>query len=377
MFVTKGALEKEKSHIEGFAAEVAWITRAGQHELHEPIAIRPTSEAIIYPSYARWISSHRDLPLMLNQWNSVVRWEFDRPMPFLRSREFLWQEGHSAFANREEAEEEAILRLDTYRRAYEDLLAVSIIPGKKHSSEKFAGAEYTLSVETVVPETGRCIQAATSHHLGQIFSKMFDIRYEKGDQDTEREYVWQNSWGFSTRSLGVMVMAHGDDKGLVLPPKVAPIQVVIVPIAPKGDIEVIKMADRVGEELKSAGLRVQVDKRDASPGFKFNHWDLKGVPLRIDIGLRELQSDMCTLTRRDNGEKLTVSSLSDPLHTSIIHTLESMHKDMLEKSKAKQATAIANDISSRAMLEEAINNQKVALVQWCGEEDCRESIKAR
>jgi prolyl-tRNA synthetase len=228
MFVSKSALETEKDHVEGFAPEVAWVTRSGSSELAEPIAIRPTSETIMYPAYAKWIRSHRDLPLRLNQWTNVVRWEFKHPTPFLRTREFLWQEGHSAFAKRAEADAEVLEILDLYARVYEELLCVPVIKGRKSEKEKFAGGLYTTTVEALIPTNGRAIQGATSHCLGTNFSEMFDISFI--DEDAVERRVWQNSWGLTTRTIGVMIMVHGDDKGLVLPPRVAPLQVVIVTI---------------------------------------------------------------------------------------------------------------------------------------------------
>jgi prolyl-tRNA synthetase len=231
LFVSKDRLEKEKDHVEGFAPEVAWVTKSGDSELAKPIAIRPTSETIMYPAFADWIKSHRDLPLKLNQWSNVVRWEFKYPTPFLRSREFLWQEGHTAHATYEDAEVMVMQALELYRRVYEDLLAVPVISGKKTEKEKFAGGHTTTTVEAYISGSGRAIQGATSHNLGQNFGKMFDITFqdEKGTSQT----VWQTSWGLTTRTIGVMIMVHGDDTGLVLPPRVAPLQVVIVPIISK------------------------------------------------------------------------------------------------------------------------------------------------
>jgi prolyl-tRNA synthetase len=231
LFVSQERLEKEKDHVEGFAPEVAWVTRSGDGELAKPIAIRPTSETIMYPAFSDWIKSHRDLPLKLNQWSNVVRWEFKDPTPFLRSREFLWQEGHTAHATYEDADKMVMQALDLYKQVYQDLLCVPVIPGYKTKKEKFAGGHQTTTVEAYIPGSGRAIQGATSHNLGQNFGKMFDIKFqdEKGDTKT----VWQTSWGLTTRTIGVMVMVHGDDTGLVMPPRVAPLQVVIVPIVSK------------------------------------------------------------------------------------------------------------------------------------------------
>ncbi|KAG8842983.1 hypothetical protein FRC20_004111 [Serendipita sp. 405] len=280
MFVSSKVLEKEKDHIEGFAPEVAWVTRAGSSELEEPIAIRPTSETVMYPYYAKWIQSHRDFPLKLNQWNSVVRWEFKTPQPFLRTREFLWQEGHTAFLTKPEADVEVRQILDLYRRVYEELLAVPVIPGIKSEKEKFAGGLYTTTVEGFVPTTGRGIQGATSHCLGQNFSKMFDISVEDPNpaRKGERLFAWQNSWGLSTRTIGVMVMVHGDNQGLVLPPRVANQQVVIVPcgVNEATQNEVFGKCEEVAGILKGAGIRVKADLRETYlPGWKFNFWEQK------------------------------------------------------------------------------------------------------
>lgn len=290
MFVSRRALSTEEDHIEGFEPEVAWVTRYGTSELAEPIAIRPTSETIMYPSYAKWIQSHRDLPLKLNQWTNVVRWEFKNPTPFIRTREFLWQEGHTAYATKKEAEEETLIYLDFYRRVYEELLAVPVCKGVKTESEKFAGGDFTTTVETWIAENGRAIQAATSHHLGQNFAKMFDIQFL--NEHKEKQFVWQTSWGLTTRSIGIMVMYHGDDKGLVLPPRVAKTQVVIVPIYKKGDEEVIlAKAKQLSEQLAKDGIRVHLDDRDNyTPGWKYNHWELKGVPLRLELGAKDLKN---------------------------------------------------------------------------------------
>jgi prolyl-tRNA synthetase len=304
MFVSQSVLEREKDHIEGFSPEVAWVTRAsvvfcfpllilslilsqtfsGQSDLEEPIAIRPTSETAMYPYYAKWIRSHRDLPLKLNQWNSVVRWEFKNPQPFLRTREFLWQEGHTAHLTKQEADTEVRQILDLYRRVYEELLAVPVIEGIKSEKEKFAGGLYTTTIEGFIPASGRGIQAGTSHCLGQNFSKpeMFNIFVEDPDNDGQKLYVWQNSWGLSTRTIGVMVMVHGDNQGLVLPPRVASIQVIVVPCgitAKTSDEERKKINDACEElavTLRGVGVRAKSDLRDAyTPGWKFNEWEQK------------------------------------------------------------------------------------------------------
>jgi bifunctional glutamyl/prolyl-tRNA synthetase len=282
IFVSKAALEREKDHIADFAPEVAWVTKSGQTDLAEPIAIRPTSETVMYPSYARWIQSYRDLPMKLNQWNNVVRWEFKHPQPFLRTREFLWQEGHTAFAKYEEAEEEVYQILDLYADVYKKLLAVPMIKGKKTEKEKFAGADWTTTIEAFISASGRGIQAATSHHLGQNFSKMFEIVYED-PETSQKKFVYQNSWGLTTRTIGILTMVHGDNTGLVLPPRVAFYQVVIVPcgittsLSKEDEAKLYEKCKFYETALKQADLRVHVDLRDNySPGWKFNYWELKG-----------------------------------------------------------------------------------------------------
>jgi prolyl-tRNA synthetase len=265
LFVSERALKTEKDHIEGFAPEVAWVTKSGESDLAEPIAIRPTSETIMYPFFAKWIRSHRDLPLEINQWCNVVRWEFKDATPFLRSREFLWQEGHTAHASYDEAQHRVLSILELYRQVYEDLLAVPVIKGMKTESEKFAGGHHTTTVEAYINGSGRAIQGATSHNLGQNFGKMFKILYE--DDSGERSIPWQTSWGLTTRSIGVTVMVHGDNKGLVLPPRVAPLQVVICPIVSKNmDVaELIKYSESIEKQLKEVKIRVQIDSRQVLP----------------------------------------------------------------------------------------------------------------
>lgn len=302
LFVSERALNTEKEHVEGFAPEVAWVTKSGSSDLSEPIAIRPTSETIMYPFFAKWIRSHRDLPLEINQWCNVVRWEFKDATPFLRSREFLWQEGHTAHGSYEEAQKRVLSILDLYEKVYEELLAVPVIKGMKTESEKFAGGYHTTTVEAYINGSGRAIQGATSHNLGQNFGKMFKIYYE--DDKGERAIPWQTSWGLTTRTIGVAVMVHGDNKGLVLPPRIAPVQVIICPIAHK-DVSYDALLDyayEIRRTLQAQNLRVDVDSRtNYTPGWKYNHWEQKGVPIRIEVGPRDLAQRSCRLVRRDNG----------------------------------------------------------------------------
>ncbi|KAJ8944960.1 hypothetical protein NQ318_013108 [Aromia moschata] len=295
IFVSRSVLEKEKTHIADFAPEVAWVTKSGDSEMAEPIAVRPTSETVMYPAYAKWIQSYRDLPIKLNQWNNVVRWEFKHPQPFLRTREFLWQEGHTAYALKEEAVAEVGQILDLYAKIYTDLLAIPVVKGRKTEKEKFAGGDYTLTVEAFVSASGRAIQGATSHHLGQNFSKMFDIIYE--DPETqEKKFVYQNSWGITTRTIGVMIMIHADNQGLVLPPRVASVQLVIVPcgitagLSEEARNALQTSCDGLEKELRDAGIKVKGDYRgNYSPGWKFNHWELKGVPIRVELGPKDIE----------------------------------------------------------------------------------------
>jgi prolyl-tRNA synthetase len=375
MFVSKHALETEASHVEGFAPEVAWVTRSGTTELAEPIAVRPTSETIMYPFFAKWIRSHRDLPLKLNQWNNVVRWEFKDATPFLRSREFLWQEGHTAHTSYEEAQQMVLVALDLYRQVYEDLLAVPVIKGMKTEKEKFAGGEHTTTVEAYIDGSGRAIQAATSHNLGQNFGKMFKIGYE--DTNAERQIPWQTSWGLTTRSIGVAVMVHGDNKGLVLPPRVAPVQVVLVPIYIKdtpGDMaSLLAYTTEIKKTLKAAGVRVTLDDRqNITPGWKFNHWEQKGVPLRLEVGPRDMASGQCRVVRRDNGEKADLSASN--LGTVIPELLRTVHTDMFNRAKAKRDEKMCQ-VTTWADFMTALEKNCLVLTPFCDQEEWEEKVK--
>lgn len=388
MFVSADVLEREKDHIEGFAPEVAWVTKAGSSDLERPVAIRPTSETVMYPYYAKWIQSHRDLPLKLNQWNSVVRWEFKHPQPFLRTREFLWQEGHTAHISLEEADKEVMHILDLYRQVYEKLLAVPVVPGVKSEKEKFAGGYYTTTVEGFVPTTGRGIQGGTSHCLGQNFSKMFGIMVEDPKapeefrgKDEGKLHVWQNSWGLSTRTIGVMVMVHGDDDGLVMPPRVAQVQVIIIPcgIGVKTSAQekqnIMDACDQTAKDLQAAGIRAKADLRDNySPGFKFNDWELRGVPVRLEIGPKDLEKKSVVAVRRDNKAKTSFSV--DGLYGSISTLLDQIHDDMFAKADAEYR-------SRRKVCEQwddftrILNDKCHVVIPWCEVEACEDEIKKR
>lgn len=376
MFVSSEKLQKEKDHLEGFAPEVAWVTKSGDSDLREPIAIRPTSETIMYPAFKNWIRSHRDLPLKLNQWNNVVRWEFKNPTPFIRTREFLWQEGHTAHATKDEADLEVRQILDFYAGAYEELLAVPMIKGVKSEKEKFAGADYTTTIEGFIPSTGRGIQAATSHHLGQNFGKMFGIAAEY--EDGKKLIPYQNSWGFTTRSLGVMIMIHGDDKGLVLPPRVAPVQVIVVPIPFKDKDEIDELfaqADAVSQLLLGVGVRIEVDSRRVyTPGWKYNHWELKGVPLRFELGPKDLAKQQVRVVRRDNGAKADIPVAE--LATAIPALLEQIQRDMLERARGERDARIKR-VTEWADFVPALQEGCMVLTPFCNETEWEETVKTK
>jgi len=373
LFVSERALNAEKDHIAGFAPEVAWVTRAGDSKLEQPIAIRPTSETIMYPAFAKWIRSHRDLPLKINQWSNVVRWEFSSPTPFIRTREFLWQEGHTAHATFEDATVEVLQILDLYAKVYQDLLTIHVIKGKKTEKEKFAGGEYTTTVEAFVPATGRGIQGGTSHCLGQNFAKMFDIKYE--DEQGNSHLVWQNSWGLTTRTIGVMIMVHGDDKGLVLPPRVAPLQVIIIPIYFKNKDELKQHCTQWKEKIAATGVKVDVDLRENyTPGWKFNQYELKGIPLRLELGPKDLKSEQFVCVRRDTGEKINVS-WKDLLH-KIPHLLREMQKSLFEKAQKTMKESVKTALTWSDFMG-ILDSRCLALAPWCGETQCEKHIKEK
>jgi prolyl-tRNA synthetase len=372
-FVSKKALEAEKENFEGFCPEVAWVTKSGESELAEPIALRPTSETIMYPMFSKWVRSHRDLPLRLNQWCNVVRWEMKRCVPFLRSREFLWQEGHSVFATQAEAEKEVLTILDFYRSVYEDLLAVPVTKGRKTDAEKFAGADYTTTIEAYVSANGRAVQAATSHHLGQAFAKVFKIEFENDEK--KRVCGWQNSWGLSTRTIGVMIMVHGDDKGLRLPPRVAPIQIVIVPIPKKGiEDKLNAKCDEIAGDLHKIGLRVEVDKRDNKPGWKYNDSETRGIPIRLEIGEKDLNNNSAFVYRRDTQKKEAIPFAE--LCTKIPHLLDDIHNHLYAEAKkikterTKQATSFSQFVTF-------LNEKCIVLVPFCCKGPCEDHVKDR
>ena len=373
LFVSKHALETEKDHVAGFAPEVAWVTKSGDSDLVEHIAIRPTSETIMYPFFAKWIRSHRDLPMEINQWCNVVRWEFKDATPFLRSREFLWQEGHTAHASYEEAQARVLSILDLYRQVYEDLLAVPVVKGQKTETEKFAGGYHTTTVEAYINGSGRAIQGATSHNLGQNFGKMFKIAYE--DDAGERSIPWQTSWGLTTRTIGVAVMVHGDDKGLVLPPRIAPVQAIICPISAKAvDYSVlVKYCEEAKHALLKKGVRAEVDSRqNYTPGWKFNHWEQKGVPIRIEVGARDLENKQFRLVRRDTGDKQDHPIAA--VETTIIAMLETIQSDMFQKAKRGRDEKLVQ-VTKWEDFVPALNRHCLVLTPFCDEAEWEEKVK--
>jgi prolyl-tRNA synthetase len=375
LLIPESLLVREAEHVEGFAPEVAWVTEGGGEKLTERLAIRPTSEVIVGTMYAQWLQSYRDLPILVNQWANVVRWE-KRTRPFLRTLEFLWQEGHTAHATQAEAAEEVARMLDVYRDFAENVAAVPVYAGEKSASERFAGALHTYSIEALMPD-GKALQAGTSHELGQNFSRAYDITFAAEDQT--QQYAWTTSWGMSWRMLGALIMVHGDDRGLRIPPKMAPVEVVIVPIVRGDGTAVLAAARGLLRECKAAGLRAKLDDRDGqSPGFKFNEWDMRGVPLRIELGARDLEAGVATLVRRDRafkeeGQKRTVAL--EAIVAAIPAALEEIQASLYAQAKAF-LTAHTLASSERAeflrLLDERAGMIEIA---WCERADCESAIK--
>ncbi|MEM4247223.1 MAG: proline--tRNA ligase [Candidatus Woesearchaeota archaeon] len=370
LFIPEKLFMKETKHVEGFSPEVAWVTMGGHTKLPERLAIRPTSETIMYDAYSKWVKSWRDLPLKINQWCNVVRWEFKHPVPFLRTREFLWQEGHTVHATQESADKEAHQILELYAQAYEELFAIPVIKGKKSEKEKFAGANYTLSLETFLP-VGKAIQCCTSHSLGQNFAKPFNIQYL--DEKGKKQYAWQNSWGFTTRSIGIMTMFHGDDKGLVLPPAIAPIKAVIIPIVfDETKAKVLAAAEKLHKTLQKE-MPVHLDDRDGyTPGWKFNEWEMKGVPVRIEIGPKDLEKNQAVLVRRDTGEKKTVAIAE--IQKTLPKILQDIQKNLYSKAKKFLESSIT-EVKDWDGFMNAIQNKKLVKAYWCANEECEDWIK--
>lgn len=375
LFIPYSFIQREAEHVEGFAPELALVTHGGGKELEEPLVIRPTSETIINYMYARWVQSHRDLPILINQWANVVRWEL-RTRPFLRTLEFLWQEGHTAHATPEEAEEETLRMLGVYTDFAENEAAVAVIPGKKSRLETFAGADHSYTIEAMMGD-GRALQAATSHNLGQHFARAFNIQFQ--DERGELRYVHQTSWGLSTRFIGAIIMVHGDDQGLILPPRLAPIQVVIVPIwrkeAEKG--RVLGAVERTAFMLREAGIRVQSDTREnQTPGWKFNEWELKGVPLRIEIGPRDVEKDAVVFARRDRPGRegktfgIPIAEVAEVAE----RTLKEIQRNLLERSRQRLA-ANTFDASDYEAFKRVISNAGWVRAWWAGSDEDEQRIK--
>ena len=367
MFIPESLLQKEKDHVEGFAPEVAWVTEGGQQPLTDRLCVRPTSETLFCDYYKNTVHSYRDLPQVCNQWCSVVRWEKET-RPFLRSREFLWQEGHTAHATAEEAEERTVQMLNVYADFLEEFCAIPVIKGRKTDKEKFAGAESTYTVEALMHD-GKALQSGTSHNFGDGFARAFGIQY--ADKDNHLSYVHQTSWGVTTRLIGAIIMVHGDDSGLVLPPKVAPVQICIVPIQQKKE-GVLEKAAELKESLGKQ-FRVKLDDTDKTPGFKFAEQEMRGIPLRIEIGPRDIENGKCVVVRRDNGEKEEVSLAG--LEARIGEILEQMQKDMYDSAKARRdsQTYEASDYEEF----KNIFAEKTGFVKalWCGDRACEDKIK--
>lgn len=371
LFIPKSFLEKEAEHVEGFSPQVAWVTKGGDEELFEPLAVRPTSEAIICSMYAKWVQSWRDLPILINQWANVVRWEKET-RPFLRTTEFLWQEGHTVHRTKEEAEEEALRMLNVYKDFVENDLAIPVIAGKKTENEKFAGALHTYSIEVLLAD-GRALQAGTSHNLGQHFAKAFNIMFQ--DIDGERKYVWQTSWGVSTRLIGALIMTHGDDFGLVLPPRIAPYQIVIIPIW-KNEDEKEKVYNYVDEIYKvlSNYFRVKVDKdEEHTPGWKFNEWELKGVPVRLEIGPKEVEKEEIFVARRDL--RIKKSYKKENMVENLKDLLSDIQKTLFERA-LKFREENTYEVEDFEKFKEIMDTKRGFIkASWCGDGTCELRIK--
>ncbi len=373
LFIPESYLKKEADHFKGFTPQVFWVTEAGENKLSERLAVRPTSETIINDAYSRWVRSWRDLPLLINVWNSVLRAEITTTRPFLRTSEFLWQEGHTVHATEEEAEKEVMMILEFYRKLIEEQMAVPVLLGYKSEKEKFVGALYTTTLEAMMPD-GKALQMGTSHNLGQNFSKPFEIKYLGRDELSH--YAWTTSWGVSWRLISAVIMLHGDDKGLIVPPRIAPIQAVIVPIYYKaeGAVAVTNKVRLAADRLTKAGVAVHIDSREQyTPGWKFNEWEMKGVPLRIEIGPKDVEKNQVTLVRRDNSKKLTISD------EAVVGEVEKCLKEVQEGLFTKAKSALDASIGQADNYDQfkKMLNERGGFVRacWCGSAECEEAIK--
>jgi prolyl-tRNA synthetase len=375
LLIPESLLTREAEHVEGFAPEVAWVTQGGNETLTERLAIRPTSEVVVGVMYAEWLQSYRDLPILINQWANVMRWE-KRTRPFLRTLEFLWQEGHTAHATESEAAEEVQRMLEVYREVAEDIVGVPVYKGEKSASERFAGATHTYSIEALMPD-GRALQAGTSHELGQNFSKAYDIKFAAEDQTVQ--YAWTTSWGMSWRMLGAMIMVHGDDRGLRIPPKMAPVEAVVVPIVRAGSEDVVTAARALHASLKAAGFRVKIDERDLRPGNKFADWEMRGVPVRIEFGAKDLEAGVVTLVRRDKEKGEEGGKVAIPIARVVEHLrtlLEDIGTNLFAQAReflhAHTLRVVERDAFFRACKERA----GMIDIPWCGLGSCEATIKA-
>ncbi|GFN41096.1 MAG: proline--tRNA ligase [Marine Group I thaumarchaeote] len=372
ILIPESLLAKEKKHFAGLNPEVFWVTHSGENKLGDKLALRPTSETLAYSLYSKWIKSWRDLPLKINFWNTALRAEIKGTKPFIRTSEFLWQEGHTVHTTQEEAEKEVLKILDIYKSIIEEELAIPVISGKKSEREKFVGAVYTTTMESVMPD-GKALQMGTSHFLGQNFSKPFEVKFT--DKDNVENFVWQTSWGVSWRLIGAMIMTHGDDKGLVLPPKVAPIQVVIIPIyySDEDGQKVLKKANELQDNIISKNIRVHIDDRDQlTPGYKFHDWELKGIPLRIEIGPKDIEKNKVVLVKRYNKEKTDISF--DDVAGKLDGVLVDIQKQMLISGK-KVLDEMIHNISSYDEFKSQIEKGGLLQTPWCGKQECEEKIK--
>jgi prolyl-tRNA synthetase len=374
VLIPESLLTKEKDHFDGFLPEVFWVTKSGDCDLGEKLAVRPTSETLAYSMFSKWISSYRDLPLKLNFWNSALRAEIKSTKPLIRNSEFLWQEGHTAHTDENEANREVRMILDIYKMLIEEYLAIPTLSGFKTDKEKFVGAKYSTCLESVMAD-GKALQMATSHHLGQNFSKPFEIKFL--DKDTAEQYVWQTSWGISWRVIGAIIMVHGDDKGLILPPKISPTQVIIVPIYKDESKTVVKQkAYELEQKLKDSLIRVQTDDRDEyTSGWKFNDWEMKGVPLRVNIGLRDIQENQVELIRRDTKERFYVKEKE--LVNQTLSILEKIQSNMFDRAK----NLLQENTRSATTLEELLSvldaTGGFVACSWCGKRECEDLVKEK
>ncbi|NLZ48133.1 MAG: proline--tRNA ligase [Clostridiales bacterium] len=367
MFIPESLLQKEKDHVEGFAPEVAWVTHFGEEKLTERLCVRPTSETLFCEHYAKVVQSYNDLPKLYNQWCSVVRCE-KTTRPFLRTTEFLWQEGHTIHATAEEAQEETIRMLNIYADFCEDVLAIPVVKGQKTEKEKFAGAEATYTIESLMHD-GKALQSGTSHYFGDNFAKAFNIQYT--DKNGKLQYVYETSWGMTTRLIGAVIMVHGDDNGLVLPPKIAPIQLVIVPVAQHKE-GVLDKAEELKNRLKGL-VRLKLDSSDKTPGWKFAEYEMKGVPVRLEIGPKDIENNQCVLARRDTGEKIIVSL--DAVEEVVVKLLETIQKDMLERARGNRDNKTYTVTSLEEFASTVENKPGFVKAMWCGERQCEDIIK--